>query len=293
LDVDSLGLSVYFAVGNYDMENRPLYEGRYGATYYHFTYQQDLFIVLDPNIDSWNISGVQKQFLEDVLDTSASQVGNVFVFFHQILRREANNQFSYIYWNSNAGRGSSVNFWPEIEPLFRSLSNEVVMFAGDLGASWSSDVTYDKYDNITLIATGMGDSDGENFVVVNVDSNKSISYDLICLSDSNLNCLGDLTDYLVVDDIVGLVDGNYDGGDDGKLGNLIYPNPATVSSTLVVNPNKETLIQLFNAEGQLVLEDKLMGKSRHTIDLSVLSRGLYLLKRFDGVNHHTAKLTLK
>lgn len=62
-DIIELGLPVYFAVGNHDMENRPLFESRYGITYYHFIYNSDLFIVLDPNIDGWNISGEQLVFL--------------------------------------------------------------------------------------------------------------------------------------------------------------------------------------------------------------------------------------
>ena len=61
------------------------------------------------------------------------------------------------------------------------------MFAGDLGATWSSDVTFDRFNNIKLIASGMGDQNGENIIVVNVDSNKSVNYDLICLSDTNLS----------------------------------------------------------------------------------------------------------
>jgi len=32
-DNNSLGFPVFFAVGNHDMENRPLYENRYGISY--------------------------------------------------------------------------------------------------------------------------------------------------------------------------------------------------------------------------------------------------------------------
>ena len=36
IDIASLGLPIYFAVGNHDMENRPLFEYRYGDTYFDF-----------------------------------------------------------------------------------------------------------------------------------------------------------------------------------------------------------------------------------------------------------------
>ena len=288
-DINTLGLPVYFAVGNHDMENRPIYESRYGITYYHFIYQNDLFIVLDPNIDAWSITGVQKQFVEDILINNASTTENIYVFFHQILWKETNNQFNYIFWNSSAGRGSSVNFWSEIEPLFRSLPNEVFMFAGDLGASWSSDITYDKYNNITLIATGMGHPDGENFIVVNVDSNKTVDYDLICLSDTNMNCLGDLTDYLVVDHIVG-VENVYD---ENIYSYSIYPNPATNQITILTENLKETRLQLFNTQGKLILEKKLISQIEYIVDISNIPKGIYLLKVFNDSNQSTSKLLLK
>ena len=72
------------------------------------------------------------------------------------------------------------------------------MFAGDVGAgSWSSDYMYDKYSNITLIASGMGDGDGDNFVIVNVTANDTINYDLISLNCEDIKCLGRLEDYIL------------------------------------------------------------------------------------------------
>ncbi|MCF8358761.1 MAG: metallophosphoesterase [Prolixibacteraceae bacterium] len=67
-DIDSLGIPVYFAVGNHDMKERDLYEERYGDTYYHFIFNNDLFIVLDPNMNNWNISGKQLSFLKNVVN---------------------------------------------------------------------------------------------------------------------------------------------------------------------------------------------------------------------------------
>ena len=57
-DIIDLGLPVYFAAGNHDVTDRTLFESRYGQTYYSFVHQSDLFIVLDPNLDEWNISSV-------------------------------------------------------------------------------------------------------------------------------------------------------------------------------------------------------------------------------------------
>ena len=150
-DIDSLGLPIFFAVGNHDMENRPLFESRYGNTYYYFIYQNDLFIVIDPYIDGWSISGPQLEFLENVVDSNYQSVDNIFVCFHPLLWWEPDNIYANIKPNSFAGMVSPINFWTDIEPLFHQLPNQVVFCAGDLGAtSWSNDFMYDLYDNISF-----------------------------------------------------------------------------------------------------------------------------------------------
>ncbi len=195
-DIDSLGLPVYFAVGNHDMKDRELYESRYGNTYFSFIYNNDLFVVLDPNIDHWNISGDQLTFLKSTVSSFSPSTDNIFVFFHQVLWRENDNIYKNIKLNSYEDRADSINFWSEVEPIFTQLTNQVFMFAGDVGAaSWSSDFSYDKYKNISLISSGMGEEDGDNFVIINVHSDKTVSYDLICLEEGTLNCFGNLTDY--------------------------------------------------------------------------------------------------
>ena len=281
-DIEELGLPVYFAVGNHDMSNRPLYESRYGITYYHFIYEGDLIIVLDPNIDSWNISGDQLIFLEDVIDQNNQDVDNIFVFFHQLLWRESDNIYNTIFPNSFSGRADTINFWSQIEPMFNDLPNEVLMFCGDLGAgSWSSDVMYDNYDNISLIGSGMGDVNGENFVVVNVMSNKSVEYDLICLSDVE-NCLGDLTSYQLTTDVP---------FDESITEFNVFPNPAKDHIIIRIDTNAE--LTIYNINGQKVLEQFILGKSKTTIDVSLLVKGMYVGIINNESYHNNFKLIIQ
>lgn len=196
LDIAELEMPVYFALGNHDNKNRELFISRYGNTYYSFTYENDLFIVLDPNIDGWNISGDQLSFLIQVLNEIEPVTDNVFVFFHQLLWRTINNKYSGVLPNSYEGKSDTINFWSTVEPLFASIPNNVVMFSGDVGAAnWSSDYMYDKYDNITLIASGMGEGIGDNFVIVNVTAGNPLKYSLIALNCQDIYCLGKLEDY--------------------------------------------------------------------------------------------------
>lgn len=195
-DIIDLGLPVYFAAGNHDVTDRTLFESRYGQTYYSFVHQSNLFIVLDPNIDGWNISGNQLDFLENVLNTEAQNVNNIFVFFHQLLWWEPDNIYQNVVLNSFSGRADTINFWNEIEPLFNELAKPVHMFAGDVGAYYTgSEFMYHQYENITLIASGMGGNVRDNFIIIDVHEDASVSYRLIALNAPDISALGDLEDY--------------------------------------------------------------------------------------------------
>ena len=54
---------------------------------------------------------------------------------------------------------------------------------------------YDQYDNITLIASGMGGNVRDNIIIIDVHEDASVSYRLIALNGSNHNALGELMDY--------------------------------------------------------------------------------------------------
>jgi len=195
-DIIDLGLPVYFAAGNHDVTDRTLFESRYGQTYYSFVHQSNLFIVLDPNIDGWNISGNQLQFLENALNSEAQNVNNIFVFFHQLLWWEPDNIYQNVVLNSFSGRADTINFWNEIEPLFNELAKPVHMFAGDVGAYYTgSEFMYHQYENITLIASGMGGNVRDNFIIIDVHEDASVSYRLIALNAPDISALGDLEDY--------------------------------------------------------------------------------------------------
>ena len=225
---------------------------------------------------------MQLDFLKKTIDNNYLSSDNIYVFFHQILWRESDNQFSYIKYNSSSGRGDSINFWDEVEPIFHNLPNQVFMFSGDLGASWSSDVTYDQYDNITLISTGMGDENGENFIIVNVHLNKQINYELICLSDTHNFCLGDLTSYQTLD---------------GKKGNnssqlVLFPNPATNYIVVKLNSITPSIVRIYSLQGQLILEEEIYNYKK-TISVAHIPKGMYFLSVLNNSTESVVKFILE
>jgi hypothetical protein len=195
-DIEQLGMPVHFAPGNHDTYDRALYESRYGQPYKSFIHQSDLFIILDPNIDHWNISGDQLIFLQNTLDSNAHKVDNIFVFTHQLLWWETDNKYGKVAVNSIEGKADTTNFWTEIEPMFNALPNPIFLFAGDVGAFHTgSEFMYDHYNNVSFIASGMGGGVRDNFVIVDVHEDKTVSYRLIALNGEDINALGKLEDF--------------------------------------------------------------------------------------------------
>ncbi len=168
-DLAQLNLPVHFTVGNHDISNRDLFVSRYGPTYYSFDYKGDLFITLDSELDPCNISGEQITFLQNTLNATSAR--NIFIFVHKliwivedtpyyVLRNQINGPSGYNFHN---------NFWSELEPLLRDLDAQVYIIAGDVGVSWAMPLFYENYENIHLLASGMGGSEEENFLIFDVD----------------------------------------------------------------------------------------------------------------------------
>ena len=161
---------VHFGVGNHDVSNRALFVSRYGPTYYSFTYHEDLFIVLDGELDVCNISGEQMVFLREELN--GSEARNVFVFVHKLLWVVEGTPYYVLRAGLNGPGGYDFqgNFWTDVEPLLSGLDAQVYIVAGDVGVPWAMPLFHEGYENIHLVASGMGGSEEENFLIFEVDS---------------------------------------------------------------------------------------------------------------------------
>lgn len=266
-DILELGLPVFYAVGNHDMRDRELFEQRYGETYQYFVFNNDLFIILDPNIENWNISQSQLDMINTALDNHQQSVDNIFVFFHQILWIEKGNIYSSVKPNSYEGKADTINFWSDVEPLFYKLPNDVVMYSGDLGGgSWASNFMFDQYENITLIASGMGNNIDDNFVITNVLKNKQVDFDLISLGTDNLFALGDIYSYDIFPD----------SPHEEVPEFLLYPNPIT-SDKIIVQDVNGSFLEFFNILGVRVLS-KQITSNYFEVDVSDLSPDIYIVK---------------
>jgi len=190
-DIKQRGLNAYFVPGNHDLDNEILYKEEIGETFYSFNIKGDNFIVLDGTKDAWNIKGEQLQLLKKVLSEST---GNVFILVHQVLWWDSNNKYRNLVLNSKAHRSPTINFWNEVIPLLKSYNGDIFICAGDIGASKViTNPFYDKFDNITLLATGMGARYRDNCLEVTVFEDNDVDIKVVSLIEG-LN-FDDIEDY--------------------------------------------------------------------------------------------------
>jgi tetratricopeptide (TPR) repeat protein len=176
-DLDALDSRIRNIVvpGNHDVgigehnTKRDIFLQQFRKTFFSFKHKKDLFIILDANIDGWNISGEQLKFLKQSLPNEKDAINNIFIFSHQLIWMNNKPEFKKIKPNSLVGRSKNLNFWDKVFPLFSGLPNDIYFFSGDIGASPNRNgLFYTKYSNVTFIATGMGGGVRDNFLILSV-----------------------------------------------------------------------------------------------------------------------------
>ena len=200
-ELQELDLPYYVVPGNHDIGNRKLYEKYFGdkknnnRTYSSFLHKGDLFILLDGNMKQESITGKQLEFLQSTVDLNSNSVKNIFVFVHQLIWWNKENEFKNIVTNWPPNTPDSNNYWSVVEPLLVSTHKPVFLFAGDLGANHpATPFIYAKKNNITYVASGMGHKKQDNFVIVSVNHTGKVNLELVSLQGDR-NSLGNLEDY--------------------------------------------------------------------------------------------------
>lgn len=191
-DIEEFRFPVHITPGNHD-RGVEFYE-RFPRAYHHFMLNEDLFILLDPK--NWQIDGSQKEYLMKTISEDSEQVRNIFIFCHELIWWTPENKFSKVDINWRPHYPGKSNFWEEIAPSLLSLENEVMIFAGDVGATWAvSPYMYYHEKNLTLIASGMGGVKKDNFVKVDIDERGEIELRLIGMKSTELRELEDIYKY--------------------------------------------------------------------------------------------------
>ena len=168
--LDQLGIPYFLTRGNHDSSDY-LYEKfkeKYSGTFYSFRKENEKFIVLDCIEDNGDIGEDQLSFFKQELETLGKDVKNVFIVVHELIWTIENDKFKGVAHNMGVVYEGG-NFWGRIYPLLLSANKNINFYivAGDVGGGRDRiSAYYEKQGNITLLATGMGETVDENFMEV-------------------------------------------------------------------------------------------------------------------------------
>jgi hypothetical protein len=207
VDLAKLRIPYFVVPGNHDTYNRPLFEQKFGdpekgfRTYSFFKQHEDLFILLDGNLDKWSITEKQLEFFKNVISEEAPAARNIFVFVHELIWWDESNEFSSVKLNWPPYTPDTTNYWGEIQPLLAGTKKPVFLVAGDLGASnKASALMFAEKGNLTYVASGMGGNKDENFLFVNVAENGKVEFEVFALRGDR-GRLGKIESYKVPENI--------------------------------------------------------------------------------------------
>lgn len=187
-ELADLHLPAYYVMGNHD--NNPtgldVFTKKHGGPYYSFAIQNELYIVLNSTESDRSISAVQLQFLNETLQNSASTHQRVFIFFHEVIWN-SHEKYKLVRSNMRSRYTDIVkvsNFWEKVYPALGAYPDkEFYLFAGDVGGNPDAIAAFcDRWENVTLLASGMGEVRDENYLEVTVLSD-TVLFKLIPLND--------------------------------------------------------------------------------------------------------------
>lgn len=267
VDMDLFEMPYYIAAGNHDMGAE--YTERFGDYYYSFTHREDLFIVLTPGLSQWNIEGDQLAFLEQSLEQYAPQSRYIFIMLHQLIWWSPDNIYQDVIINWIPQYPGSTNFDDVVKPLLLSYPNKIFLYAGDVGSKPSvSPCMYHQYENLTIMASGMGSGNKDNIIITEVYEDY-FHIDLVALNGDDPNAMGELSDWAVNVGTHELNSQNYN----------IFPNPASqyVQIQLFENTysNERITVSIYNSAG-IFIEESELNHTSNIKDISRLSSGLYV-----------------
>jgi hypothetical protein len=201
---DALDMPLFNACGNHDVSKRELYKSHFGETYLAFRYCSELYLVLDTELGKGQIEGEQLDFVLDCLDEArdSEDVKNIFVLSHRLLWAIGNEPINSIlpYVNGPTFHPKTATSFTDLilpELFTLSESRSVYLISGDVGCEWSLPLFYQKDANhdVTYVACGLGESERDAVVKVNVTEEGEVTFTPVSLSGEELQKM----DYYGVD----------------------------------------------------------------------------------------------
>jgi hypothetical protein len=168
-------IPVFNAVGNHEMENRNLYNQKFGETNFAFIYKEHLFIFLDTNIKTFTLTDNQLDFIQNSITQSfdRNNIKTIQIFAHHVFFYKSPFLPFPSKYQPNVKYSVEKNVEKFIEDVLDPISDlvPVYIYAGDVGAGaqcGNLSPYYDKFKktNVITIATGIGNCEDDSVLLV-------------------------------------------------------------------------------------------------------------------------------
>ena len=195
----NLSFPVFNAIGNHENSDISTYKKYFGKTYYSFSINNSLYLVVDSNLyaRTW-IDIEQHKFIMSEIDKfkDSKEIKNLFIFSHHLIWVSSSDYFRDAIELTNAPYHHSNRFfeWKSIVDDFDELTGDkhVFFLSGDVGLKSSIPYFYeeDPRGRRTYIATGVGDTIDDSILIGAIDSDNKVSFHPLKLGEKNIKNYG-------------------------------------------------------------------------------------------------------
>ena len=117
IDLNEFSMPYYIAAGNHDISDE--FEERFNPYYLTFQHREDLFIILTPGLNQWNIEGEQLAFLEQTLEDYAAESRHIFIILHELIWWSPDNIFQDVKINWEPHYPGSTNYEETVNNYYK------------------------------------------------------------------------------------------------------------------------------------------------------------------------------
>jgi hypothetical protein len=160
------------AVGNHDLAGN-VYEKLYGKTFYSFTHNSELFIILNTEVNDGSIKDEQLSMFSKAMDDALKgEIKGVFIFSHRPIWSERIKKYEKLFSDNTRTAIGNNNFTEDIKPILQKISKHKNVFwiSGSMGGMAPASFFYDKEEetNVTFMCTAIRDLPRDAMLQINV-----------------------------------------------------------------------------------------------------------------------------
>ncbi len=199
--IRQLPFAVFNVPGNHDVEDRALYEARYGQTFYSFRYGSARLVFLDTERETCAIDAEQVEMLRKALQDARddANTSNILIFMHKTLFFANERLFELQkygvqpnVWECYGSHSFAEVMQNILQPT--AAQKPLYLFAGDVGA-WGNLTPYYERSSaapITMLMTGLGDTAKDAGILITVDG-EQVRLEVYPLTDQAIPALETFT----------------------------------------------------------------------------------------------------